>query len=314
MFDLYAVRAAGVRKEDNRGRHTSAGTGCVSLVREDSATAHVTHRHADDLTDRHATDLPDDPTLTTRDAADLLGVSVSTAQKWIEGGALPSWKTPGGHRRMRRSAVLALLEERMAPPGESPATLPDELRPARHPDYPVHADEARRLRSVARSGLLDTAPDPAFDRITWLASRVAGAPTAAIALLTSRRQWFKSRQGLALEETPRGWAICSHAVLGDGLLLVEDARRDDRFRSNPLVLGEPHIRFYAGQPLRGPDGQVLGTLCVFGSEPRGLSVIEADGLRALAALAEDEIRLHMIEHGRRWQAASSPAPTDVASD
>lgn len=261
------------------------------------------------LTDRIPNESPDDPTVTTRDAAELLGVSVSTAQKWIEGGALPSWKTPGGHRRMRRSAVLALLEERMAPPGESPATLPDELRPARHPDYPVHADEARRLRALARSGLLDTAQDPAFDRITWLASRIAGAPTAAIALLTSRRQWFKSRQGLELDETPRGWAICSHAVLGNGLLLVEDARRDDRFRSNPLVLGEPHIRFYAGQPLRGPDGHVLGTLCVFGNEPRGLSIIQADGLRALAALAEDEIRLHMIEHGRRWQAPSTPNDT-----
>lgn len=256
------------------------------------------------LNDRIPPDSPDDPTVTTRDAAELLGISVSTAQKWIEGGALTSWKTPGGHRRMRRSAVLALLEERMAPPGESPSTLPEELRPARHPDYPVPADEARRLRSVARSGLLDTAQDPVFDRITWLACQLTGAPTAAIAMLTSQRQWFKSRQGLSPEETPRGWAICSHAILGEDILLVEDARRDERFRRNPLVIGEPHIRFYAGHPLRAPDGQVLGTLCVFGDVPRGLSDLEADGLRALAAIAEDEIRLHMMEHGRRWHQPS----------
>jgi excisionase family DNA binding protein len=242
----------------------------------------------------------DDPTVTTRDAAQLLGVSVSTAQKWIEAGAIPSWKTPGGHRRMRRSGVLALLEERMAPPGESATTLPDELRAARQPDYPVPVDEARRLRAVARCGLLDTAQDPAFDRITWLACRLTGASISTLALLTARRQWFKSRQGLASEQTPRSQAFCSHTILGPDLMMVEDARRDDRFRDNPLVTGEPHIRFYAGHPVRSPDGQVLGTLCVFDDEVRSLSSMQVNGLRALAAIAEDEIRLHMIEHGRRW--------------
>lgn len=256
------------------------------------------------LNDVISTDSPDDPTVTTRDAAELLGISVSTAQKWIESGALVSWKTPGGHRRMRRSAVLALLEERMAPPGESPATLPEELRPARNPDYPVPADEARRLRAVARCGLLDTAQDPVFDRITWLACQLTGAPSSTIALLTSQRQWFKSRQGIASEETPRAWAICNHAIIGNEVMLVEDAQRDERFRRNPLVVGEPHIRFYAGYPLRSPDGQVLGTLCVIGDQPRGLSIVESEGLRALAAIAEDEIRLHMIEHGRRWHQPS----------
>lgn len=256
------------------------------------------------LTDRMPPASADDPAVTTRDAAELLGVSVSTAQKWIEGGAIASWKTPGGHRRMRRSAVLALLEERMAPPGESPATLPEELRIARLPDYPVPFDEARRLRAVARCGLLDTAQDPVFDRITWLACRLTGASSSTLALLTARRQWFKSRQGVASEETSRALAFCSHTILGTDLLMVEDARCDDRFRRNPLVTGEPHIRFYAGHPVRSPDGQVLGTLCVFDEEVRGLSASEANGLRALAAIAEDEIRLHMIQHGRHWHQPS----------
>src|SRR3954465_4113041 len=107
-----------------------------------------------------------DPTLTTRDAARLLGISVSTAQKWIESGALESWKTPGGHRRMRQSAVLALLEERTAMVGDAHQAIAQELRPERSALYPVPHDEAARLRAVGRTGLLDTTSDPAFDRIT----------------------------------------------------------------------------------------------------------------------------------------------------
>lgn len=242
-----------------------------------------------------------DPTLTTRDAADLLGVSVSTAQKWIENGALESWKTPGGHRRMRRSAVVALLEERLAMAIDPTQALAGELRPPRDPDFPVPDDEASRLRAVARTGLLDTPADPAFDRITWLACQMTGASAAVISLLTASRQWFKSRQGTTIRETPRAWAFCAHAVVNGGdLMVVEDASKDDRFRDNPLVTGDPHIRFYAGQPMRTPEGQGLGTLCIFSDAPRTLSPDQREGLRALAALAEDEIRLVMLEHGRRW--------------
>lgn len=242
----------------------------------------------------------DDPTLTTRDAANLLGISVSTAQKWIESGALESWKTPGGHRRMRRSAVVALLEERMAMSADFPQALASELRPARAPAYPLPDDEASRLRAVARTGLLDTAPDPAFDRITWLACQLTGAPAAVISLLTANRQWFKSRRGTSITETPRAWAFCAHAVMGDDILLVEDASKDDRFRDNPMVTGDPHIRFYAGRPLRTPDGLAFGTLCIFSDAPRTLNPVQKDGMRALATIAEDEIRLVMLEHGRRW--------------
>src|ERR1700754_587630 len=240
-----------------------------------------------------------DPTLTTREAARLLGISVSTAQKWIESGAIESWKTPGGHRRMRRSAVLSLLEERTAIASFPGIVVSQELRPERSPPYPVRSDEAARLRALGRTGLLDTAPDPAFDRITWLAGVIAGTPVSLMSLLTSRRQWFKSRRGMDITESPREWAICNHAILGNDLLLIEDASQDDRFRHNPLVHGAPHIRFYAGWPLRSPEGLVVVTLCVIDKTPRRLDETQKEGLRALAEIAEDEIRLYIAERGKR---------------
>ncbi|WP_211258439.1 GAF domain-containing protein [Luteibacter rhizovicinus] len=242
----------------------------------------------------------DDPTLTTRDAARLLGISVSTAQKWIESGALESWKTPGGHRRMRQSAVIALLEERTAMSSDTALSMPQELRAERSPSYPVPPDEAARLRMVGRTGLLDTPADPAFDRITTLARLIAGTPMSVISLLTARRQWFKSALGTSMKETPRDQAFCNHVILSDEILTIEDAREDTRFRHNPLVTGEPHIRFYAGCPLRGPDGHTLGSLCVVDRAPRRLDAMQKEGLRALADIAEDEIRLYMLERGRRW--------------
>ena len=242
----------------------------------------------------------DDPTLTTRDAARLLGISVSTAQKWIESGALVSWKTPGGHRRMRQSAVLALLEERTALAADPLQAMSPELRPERMPAYPVPDDEAGRLRALGRTGLLDTPAEPAFDRITWLAGLIAGTPVSLITLLTSQRQWFKSHRGTSMTQTPREWAFCGHAILGDDIMTVEDAREDERFRHNPLVTGNEHLVFYAGCPLRSPDGHALGTLCVIDSAPRRLDETQREGLRALADIAEDEVRLYMTERGRRW--------------
>ncbi|MET0935315.1 MAG: GAF domain-containing protein [Luteibacter sp.] len=241
-----------------------------------------------------------DPTLTTRDAARLLGISVSTAQKWIESGALESWKTPGGHRRMRQSAVIALLEERTAMVGDAHQVVPQELRPERLASYPVPADEAARLRAVGRTGLLDTASEEAFDRITRLAALVAGTPVSTISLLTAKRQWFKSALGTDIVETSRDHAICAYAILGSETLVVEDTQRDARFRENPLVTGDPHIRFYAGCPIKGPDGHAIGTLCVMDHEPRRLDATQLNVLRTLADIAEDEIRLYMLEHGRRW--------------
>jgi excisionase family DNA binding protein len=241
-------------------------------------------------------DRSDDPILTTRSTAKLLGVAVSTAQQWIENGAIPSWKTPGGHRRVRLSAVKRLIDQssngKLGLPIVAPMPAPAssaEFLPAQSPAYPVAPDEAARLLAIDATGLIDTPPESVFDRLTWLASEITDAPMALISLLTSRRQWFKSRVGVAATETPREWAFCSHAVLQDGLFMVEDAALDPRFQHNALVVGEPYIRFYAGFPLRDKAGTPLGTLCILDHEPRRLREREVRALRELSFLVSEEI-------------------------
>lgn len=240
-----------------------------------------------------------DSVLTTRATAELLGVAVSTAQLWIENGAIPSWKTPGGHRRVRLSAVKRLMEQRgLAVAANAPSApvaapaLPSsaEFVPAATPAYPVNHDEGPRLLALDAAHIVDTPAESVFDRLTWLASQVTESPMALISLLTAERQWFKSRIGVDVGETPRDWAFCSHAILQDGLFVVEDAARDPRFQDNPLVLGAPHIRFYAAFPLLDSNNMPLGTLCVLDREPRRLRDREIRSLRELAAIASEEIQ------------------------
>lgn len=232
----------------------------------------------------------DDPILTTSEVARLLGVATSTVQIWMESGAIQSWKTPGGHRRTRLSLIQGLLHgddaSRQAP---NPSNDP-EYQPAQDPNYPVPGNERARLAALASSGLVDSASEPRFDRLARLASMVTGSPIALISLLTSTRQWFKARVGLPVQETPRDWAFCSHAILQNDLFVVEDALSDERFRDNPLVQQDPHIRFYAGVPLRDKSGQPLGTLCVIDCEPRRLRAAEVQGLLDLAEIASSEIQ------------------------
>lgn len=252
-------------------------------------------------------DTSNDPILTTRAAANILGVSVSTAQLWIESGAIASWKTPGGHRRVRLSAVMELLERQQGRPSNTDSgAVPDagmdqdalagaaaqfdpEFCAANAPDYPVPANEGQRLRALAATRLVDSAPEPVFDRLTWLACQITQAPMALVSLLTARRQWFKARTGLDVTETPREWAFCSHAILNKAPLVIEDAHRDPRFVNNPLVTGAPHIRFYVGFPLFAKDGLPLGTLCVLDRTPRKLTPEQLRGLEELAAIATEEI-------------------------
>lgn len=236
-----------------------------------------------------------DSVLTTRATAELLGVAVSTAQLWIENGAIPSWKTPGGHRRVRLSAVKRLMQERglVAPTASAPASAvasSTEFLPSATAAYPVPHDEAQRLLALDAARIVDTPAESVFDRLTWLASQVTESPMALISLLTAERQWFKSRLGVDAPETPRDWAFCSHAILQDGLFMVEDAARDPRFQDNPLVTGAPHVRFYAAFPLLDADRMPLGTLCVLDSEPRRLRDREVRSLRELAALASEEVQ------------------------
>ncbi len=352
--------------------------------------------------------------LTTSEAAKLLGISVRTAQLLIEGGALNAWKTPGGHRRVYRSDVLAMmahtnpapavvsalvillatptrrpgLEAVLATVGEckvdsyadthtaafaigsrlpaiviidldddtperisflqhlaanptlgqtaliatgdaAPAhavelarmprvlvkdrnTLPEAIRAALrdprtpaevmegNPTFPIAANEGQRLVAMERTGLLDTLPEESFDRLTWLASRSLHAPVALLTLLSAQRQWFKSRIGLEMTETPRDWAFCNHTILQKGVFTVGDLTQKPPFAFNPAVAGDPHFRFYAGAPLTDADGFAVGTLCVIDYKPRTLDAGDEQTLLALAALASDEIRLRATDRQLRW--------------
>ena len=233
---------------------------------------------------------PIDPILTTRQAAHELGVSISTAQLWMESGALASWKTPGGHRRCRLSEVARLQSSGQggatAPQAE---TLAQEFIKPLTATYPMLESEQRRLKALAASGLIDSPPDPLFDRLTWLASHMTGCPMALVSLLTSERQWFKSRVGLEAAQTPRDAAFCSHAILSPEGMVVEDAWADERFARNPLVLSEPYIRFYAGIPVTDRESNRLGTLCVLDAVPRQLTDDQHRALKELAAIVTDEI-------------------------
>jgi diguanylate cyclase (GGDEF)-like protein/PAS domain S-box-containing protein len=146
---------------------------------------------------------------------------------------------------------------------------------------PIPDTETLRLATLASYSVMDSPPEDAFDDFTQLASQLLGAPIALISLLDESRQWFKSKVGLDADETPRDWAFCSHAILQPDVMIVEDAKRDVRFAGNPLVVGEPHIRFYAGCPLVSSDGHALGTLCVIDHEPRKLSEAQVGTLRRL---------------------------------
>lgn len=155
---------------------------------------------------------------------------------------------------------------------------------------PVHPEnDAARVEVLRRLNILDTPPDVRFDRYTRTSARIFGTPIAVISLVDHARQWFKSAQGISARETPRSVSFCGHAILQDDVFEVANALRDPRFRDNPLVVEEPHIRFYAGAPLATPDGFKLGTLCVIDREPRRLSVEEKNMLRKLAAMVVTEI-------------------------
>lgn len=163
------------------------------------------------------------------------------------------------------------------------------VRPADQP-----ADEQARLSELRSLGLLDTEPDERFERVTRLAQRLFDVPIALVSLVDHDRQWFKSRQGLEASETPREASFCAHAILHDDVMHVADAAADDRFVDNPLVTGDPGIRFYAGCPITGPRGAKLGTLCIIGREPRALSEADVASLRDLAEVVEREIAaLHL---------------------
>lgn len=162
---------------------------------------------------------------------------------------------------------------------------------ATYPDFPIPADEEQRLRSLERQGLLEGSTDPYLENILQLATDILETPIGLISLVDENRQWFLSRRGLDTQETPRRMAFCAHAIAGDRMLVVPDAREDERFRSNPLVAGAPHIRFYAGVPLKSRDGFNLGTLCVIDQEPHEPTKRQLEQLQLIAELAMHDIAL-----------------------
>ncbi len=153
----------------------------------------------------------------------------------------------------------------------------------------IPLNEATRMDTLRGLNILDTSPEERFDRLARLARRLFGVPIALVSLVDENRQWFKSCQGLNASETPRDISFCGHAILGDDIFVIPDARQDERFHDNPLVTGEPYIRFYAGCPLNVPNGGNLGTLCIIDREPRALNEDDLALLRDLARMAEQEL-------------------------
>ncbi|MXO50987.1 diguanylate cyclase [Erythrobacter gaetbuli] len=167
------------------------------------------------------------------------------------------------------------------------------------------SDEYGRQKALERLQILDSPSEKPFEEITKLVSMTLGVPICAVSLLDEDRQWFKSSQGLGIQQTCRSAAICDHAIKADAPFIVEDATLDARFAKNPFVTGEPYIRAYAGIPLRMPDGYLIGTLCAIDKKPRAFSNAEIAVLANFARLVVGEIELR--------EAASVDALTRIAS-
>jgi len=163
----------------------------------------------------------------------------------------------------------------------------------------LHSATRDRLAALARYGILDTPPEPGFDDIVLLATRVCEAPVALVSLVAADRQWFKARIGFPPCETPLSQSVCAHALREDEILVISDLAADARTRANTLVTADPFIRFYAGAVLRTPEGVAIGSLCVIDTQPRpgGLTPMQADSLKALArqVVGQLELRRFILE-------------------
>lgn len=161
-------------------------------------------------------------------------------------------------------------------------------------------DEGARVSALKGYGVLDTPNEPQFDSIVRDAAKRLDAPIALISLIDENRQWFKAKVGLDASETPRSISFCTHAIRGPEVFIVEDATKDDRFSGNPLVMGDPSIRFYAGAPLTTEAGQRIGTLCVIDNKPReGLTDTQRSELESLARRTVEAFELRKQNNSAR---------------
>lgn len=164
--------------------------------------------------------------------------------------------------------------------------------PALIDDASDDVDEARRQSAVDRLGLSDSGSDPRLRRIVEMARRAFGAETALFTVLDRDLQLHVARAGIDAKPLPRSQSFCRFTILERDGMIVEDARNDERFRRNPRVLGEPHVRFYAGFPVNSPEGERVGALCVFDSSPRRRDEVNMSLLREFAHLLQDELWHH----------------------
>lgn len=172
------------------------------------------------------------------------------------------------------------------------------------PEMPC--DEVLRQQILDDNELLDTPADPYLDTLVRVVREVFAVKTVLVSLIDHDRQWFKSRIGLDITETPRTISFCAHAILGTQPLIVEDTHNDLRFHDNPVVVNNPHIRFYAGQPLFSEEGQALGTLCLIDPTPRQLSNKQLRLFIDMAVLVEGYLKLrHVSEQTAQLRAALS---------
>lgn len=166
---------------------------------------------------------------------------------------------------------------------------------------PLAATESARLQALERLGILDTEPEREFDDLAHLAAVLCGTPFALISFVDRDREWFKSRVGLSAAELPRVLAFCSQPVARDDVVVVPDIAAEKRFAQNPLVAGDPGLRFYAGAPLSTSDGFAVGALSVLDSEPRQLSTEQLEGLRVLARQVTALLELRRLRRSEREQ-------------